>query len=204
VRGLPLGRELVVTARGDSKYDLWVQRVVLTPEAPRLLLKAMLSKSSPATRSSRREQSTGGVSKASGSSTSGATAADRRAGGRSVTSTSHGSSASGARAASDSAPRRHIRGKKGTGNLVVERIAQPIALLAVDVRPGWAAIWIDGKQVGHTPRQLPIAPGHHVVELKNPERNFHAVYRLRAKKGTKTKITDKIAQPTQPTTEQSS
>lgn len=165
VAGLPLNRELVVTVRGDGRYDLWVQRVVLSSEQSRLLLKAALSQRSEEAPAKKRVASrgTGGGSK------------------RAVAATP-----SPGRAAPASG------GKRGKGDVSSSRVGGEAALLAVDVRPGWAEVWIDREKRGHTPMQIQVEPGAHTVELKNPERSFHVVYRVRAKTGVKIKITDKI------------
>ncbi|MBK8479915.1 MAG: serine/threonine protein kinase [Proteobacteria bacterium] len=187
ISGLPLGRELLVTVRGGAGYSLWVQRAVLTPQQPRLLLEAVLMPEAPGTRSSAGKAAARDSSVAAGSSASGKASAGKGTGGEHP-----------ARAATEPQPgsaESAKRGSRGKGKVSVGKAEGADAILASDVRPGWAEVFVDDKSVGHTPLQVTIEAGRHVIELKNQQFGFHAVYRINARPGTKTKITDQIAQP---------
>lgn len=184
ISGLPLGRELLVTVRGGAAYNLWVQRAVLTPQQPRLLLEAVLMPAATG-----RDPAAAKTPARDGGSPRGA--APRGTGGAAV-----GVSVQAGGGASSSAPSTTATsGTRGKGKVTIGPSGSAETTLASDVRPGWAEVFVDGKSVGHTPLQVAIEPGRHVVELKNEQFGFHAVYRINARARTKTKITDQIAQP---------
>ena len=99
--------------------------------------------------------------------------------------------------AAPSGTQRETSGAQGGANGSKEKVSvvsikSKDALLAVDVRPGWAEVWIDGTQQGHTPIQLTVEPGRHKIELKNEELNYHRVYQKQFRAGKKVKISDTI------------
>ena len=172
ISGLPLGRELLVTVRSPG-YSLWMQRVVLTTAEPKLIFSARLRALSSAARrrsSSARVRAGRVRARVSSSATSTARAA---------------TSAKG--------PQPKLDRKKDS--LVTVSIASDKCMLVVDVRPGWAEVWIDGKKIGHTPMQVALAPGPHAVVLKNAQFKFEKSFKIQARKGKKIKISAVLTRP---------
>jgi serine/threonine protein kinase len=180
IAGLPLNRELLLTLRATG-YTLWMQRLVLTTSDPKLSLRADLTPGSTERLSpdagprvkddkkGKRWKATGGdPTKKGGNPTKGEVKSGKR----------------GPRA-------------KSQGKMVVEPSESEQPMLAVDVRP-WAEVWIDGKKVGHTPRLIPLTPGAHKIELKNPDLNFSKTYRAKVAKNQKVKISEMIQPPGAP------
>jgi len=191
ISGLPLGRELLVTVRGSADYNLWVQRAVLTPQQPRLLLEAVLMPLAPVARQT--------AVRAAARDGGGSHAPTHHPGRGATGGTSEGAAPNHAAGASPAgATAAATPGSRGKGKVSIGKAEGAETILASDVRPGWAEVFVDDKSVGHTPLQVAIEPGRHVVELKNEQFGFHAVYRINARPRTKTKITDQIAQPKAP------
>ncbi|MCC6750033.1 MAG: serine/threonine protein kinase [Deltaproteobacteria bacterium] len=201
IEGLPLGRELLITLRSPG-HDLWMQRLVLTPNDPRLLLRADLTPSGrPGGAGVPKE---GGAPVEKGGSSGSAADKVGKSGKTSKGSKGvktggtpkapEGGAAAGGEAGKGSAP--STKPQKGTGIVtVVDSDVADISMLVVDVKPAWAEVSIDGQKAGHTPLQIKIEPGKHTIELKNSELNYHRVYKIKAKIGKKVKISDTIQQP---------
>jgi serine/threonine protein kinase len=197
IAGLPLGREIVLTVSATG-HRLWLQRLVLTTNEPKLLLRADLTPAGrappaaatkkPATEPQPPQPKS---TKAAASATSTKPAAKKPAVARSP----RKGRPTRRPAAKPAAKKSAIL--KGTGKMITKDIEGDRALLAVDVRP-WAEVWVDGKKVGHTPMQVQLPPGPHKVELKNPDIKFSKTYRFKARKGKKTKISLAIQPPGKP------
>jgi serine/threonine protein kinase len=177
ISALPLDTTLLVTVRPRRRgaYLLWNQRVRLTQQQPLVMFNAVLD---PAPRLDAGPPDAKTVRVKPMGRTRNVRRPPRKGGskGRTIK-----------RRPRTPRVKKSLRGK---GKVKVSKIKHPVCLLAVDVRPGWAEVWFNGKRLGTTPlaRQLPV--GRHKIELKNPARNYHAVYYVRAKKGTKIKIFD--------------
>ncbi len=65
--------------------------------------------------------------------------------------------------------------------------------ITVDVQP-WAEVLLDGKTVGHTPLQKVISAGRHTIHLRNPQVGYEKKFKLKFKKGTKSKLMDAAGQ----------
>ena len=191
VAGLPLGRELLLTLRSKG-HSLWMQRVVLTPHQPKLLLRADLTplpgykkkprprKAGPghavkkigATRPPAARKKTGAVKPPVARKKTGAVPAKRKPMGRSAG-----------------------KGNK-PGNITITDSGSDASVLAVDVRP-WAEVWLDGQKIGFTPLVRQIPTGKHTLSLKNASLKYEKTFPIRAKKGKKVKISDVVAPPAQ-------
>jgi serine/threonine protein kinase len=171
--GLPLGRDLLLTLR-SSGYTLWMQRIVLTPSEPKLLLRADLAPlSRPAdARAAKPEADPGsGTAKRGSASPHGKRVATHKEDLKATT--------------------------KGESKVTVSAVEGDVALIAADVRP-WAEVWVDGKKIGHTPIQVQVPPGLHKVELRNPDLKFAKTFPVKAAKGKKVKILQTLQTPSPP------
>jgi eukaryotic-like serine/threonine-protein kinase len=190
IAGLPLGREIVLTVRATG-HRLWLQRLVLTNNEPKLLLRADLT---PAGRTPPAAATKPAETEPQPKSTKAATAPSTKTARKPAVARLPGKVRPGRRPATKPAAAKKGASPKGTGKMITTDIEGDRALLAVDVRP-WAEIWIDGKKVGHTPMQVQLPPGPHKVELKNPDIKFSKIYKIKARKGKKTKISLAIQPP---------
>ena len=182
IAGLPLNREMVLTVKSKG-FELWMQRLVLTTSEPRLLLRADLTPlSRPPPDAGAPDRSAATTGKDGGSA---ATKVHGKRPGTHGPALKHGPAA------------KQGGSGKSQGQMAVTPTGGDDCVLAVDVRP-WAEVWVDGKQRGHTPLQLSLQPGQHVIELRNPDMKYKKVFRKRIKKGTKLKISEAIQQPEAP------
>jgi serine/threonine protein kinase len=173
VAGLPLNRELVLTVKSKG-YELWMQRLVLTTNEPKLLLRADLT---PQTQ----PEPTAPTGRHASADDAGKTPQPKKK----------------PRHRPPKGPKASKGQAKSEGQIVTTAIPAEVCLLAVDVRP-WAEVWVDGKKVGHTPLQVQLPPGMRRIELKNPDLKYVKTFRRRAKNGTKIKISEAIQPPGQP------
>ena len=187
IAGLPLGRELLITLRSKG-YTLWMQRVVLTPHQPRLMLRADLTPIAGVARPAaapRKARPKASPSRPAAKATAKARPAVPRKG----------------VAAARPTPRKPRPAAKTAAqpkrkNMVVTAGVAGKAVLVVDVRP-WAEVWIDGQKIGHTPLQKELPPGKYKVVLKNPGLKYEKTFPVVAKVGKKVKIIDAIRPPGQ-------
>ena len=193
VAGLPLGRELLLSLRSEG-HSLWMQRVVLTPHQPKLLLRADLTplpgyKKKPPPPKTRPGSA---AKKVSGSAP---TPRKKTGGARPPTARKKTGAVPGKRKPAGGSAPGAPRGKK-KGNMTIIASGSDAAVLAVDVRP-WAEVWVDGQRIGFTPlvRQMPL--GKHKLVLKNADLKYEKSFSIHAKKGKKVKISDVIAPPSQ-------
>jgi serine/threonine protein kinase len=184
VAGLPLNRELLITLRAQG-YTLWMQRMVLTPSEPKLLLRADLSPEPTAPVAAPDAGKPPVVEDKKGDKA-----------GKKVAVKKGGKSGEGRSGATKGpAPVAKQAGKaKSQGKMVTVDIEEAEAVLTVDVRP-WAEVWVDGQKIGHTPMQKAIPPGPHKVELKNPDLGYSKTYRIRAQLKKKVKISEALQPP---------
>ena len=215
IAGLPLGTGLVVTVHAkDDAYDVWRQMVVLVPEEPKLLLRATLrprldrgggsASGTPTTTSTTkrpisRGRRPGRLSHTEGKPTpkkpqTNDDAADLSKADSGVAKTM--ASDAGARATSN--PPKVLLNKDGVRiELVDYRL--PRAVLTVDIRPGWAIVSIDGKDIAETPMQRIINEGDRKVRLRNPKLGLDRTFQVKAVKGKNIKITVRTSTSSAPT-----
>jgi len=197
ISGLPLGRELLVTVKGERSYSIWLQRVVLSEQEPELNLSAVL-KLKRSTELEGKEPIDGVEiatsatspqivnSKPSNPSSKGT----KRKHPKSTRRSSKGSKPGKTKKAATKKPKNPK--SRGGHSVRVSKYKTDQAVVVIDVRPVWAQVKINGQAVGTTPMQRVLPPGKYKIELSNAKAGFHKTISVNLKKGTKTKITEKI------------